>query len=128
MLRYVFIVDTFIAAAFGVGLVVAPAFVTGIYGAPLDAVGAFLGRLLGGFALADALILWQLRNQTGSFAGLAIARGHGVLDVIGTAVCAAATATGLINPLGWMLVVLFAAFGSVRLYTGFVARTAPAPA
>jgi hypothetical protein len=128
MLRAVFFVDSFIAGAFGLGLLVAPALVTGLYGAPLDAVGAFLGRLLGGFLVGDALILWQMRNHTGSAAGVAIARGHAVLDMCGLAVCAVATAQGLLNPLGWTLVVLFAAFGSVRLHAGFIARPAQAAA
>jgi hypothetical protein len=129
MLRVLFMVDAVVAGAFGAALVIAPAFVTGLYGAPLDAVGGFLGRLLGGMLVGDALILWQLRNQATSSAGLAVARGHGVFDAIGCAVCAVATVQGLVNPMGWTLVALFAAFGSARLYSGFVAaRPAPAAA
>src|SRR5437899_13067022 len=100
LLRTLFVVDSFIAATFAVGLLIAPGFVTGIFGAPLDPVGTLLGRLLGAFLLGDALILWQAREMTGEPAGLLITRSHGTVDALGVAICAVATVKGLLNPAG----------------------------
>jgi hypothetical protein len=125
MLRLVFVTDTFVASAYGIALLVAPAFMMQLYGIE---GGTFLTRVLGAFVLGQGPMQWWARDQTSSPAGLAIARGHGITDVVCTVACVAAIFSGAMNAVGWTVVVLFAAFGSVRVYCGFLQQPAPARA
>jgi len=128
MLRMLFVVDTWVAAAFGVGLVLTPGLLFDLYGLHTDASGEFLARLLGALFLGQAPLLWWMRDQTATPSGLAITRAHGIIDTIGTVLCAAACLRGLMNGVGWTAVALFALFGTCRVYYGFVAPTDPVPA
>ncbi|HUJ28562.1 MAG TPA: hypothetical protein VLW85_21215 [Myxococcales bacterium] len=125
MLRWVFVVDAFVAGGFGVMLLAAPEFMMQFYGVQS---GAFTTRLLGAFVLGQAPMLWFARDETATAAGLAIARGHGVIDGISAVLCVTAILSGAMNAQGWVVAILFGAFGSVRLYYGFVARPAVATA
>ena len=125
MLRWVFVVDAFVAAGFGVMLIAAPDFMMQFYGVQ---GGPFLTRLLGAFVLGQAPMLWFARDETATPAGLAIARGHGVIDGVSTVLCVMAILSGAMNAQGWVVALLFAGFGSVRLYYGFVARPSVATA
>src|SRR5207237_10412456 len=115
-LRTRFVVGTFVATAFGVALVGAPQFMMQLYGLQSDAGGIFLARLLGAFVLGQGPLLWWARDETASPAGLAITRGHGIIDTISTVVCTAAILRGTMNAMGWVVVALFVAFGAVRVY------------
>ncbi len=126
MLRMLFVVDTWVAAAFGVGLLLTPGLLFDLYGVHTDASGEFLARLVGAFILGQAPLLWAMRDQTATPAGLAITRAHGIIDTISTVLCAAACLRGLMNGAGWIAVALFALFGTGRVYYGFVAATGPA--
>jgi hypothetical protein len=126
MLRNLFLVDTFVAGAFGIVLVAAPELLMQLYGIQSDAGGIFIARLLGAFVLGQGPLLWWARDQTATPAGLAITRGHGIIDSISTVVCAAAILRGTMNAGGWVIVALFAAFGAVRVYYGFLRQPAPA--
>ena len=128
MLRMLFVVDTWVAAAFGVGLVLTPGLLFDLYGLHTDASGEFLARLVGALFLGQATLLWWMRDQTATPAGLAITRAHGTIDTVCTILSAQACLRGVMNGQGWVVVVLFALFGSARLYYGFVAPTAPVPA
>ena len=129
MLRTIFFVDSFIAAGFGVVLVAAPGLLFTLYGMQADASSDFLARLLGAFVLGQAPLLFWARDHTASPAGLAITRGHGIIDGISTVLCTSAILRGVMNGQAWVVVFLFALFGSGRLYYGFVApRISPDPA
>lgn len=125
MLRWVFIVDAVVAGGFGVVLLAAPEWMMHFYGVQ---AGPFVARLLGAFVLGQSPMLWFARDETASPAGIAIARGHGIIDAISTAVCLSALWSGAMNAQGWVVAILFALFGSVRLYYGFVRSPAAAPA
>jgi hypothetical protein len=119
------VVDTWITGAFGVVLVFAPGLLFTLYGMQSDASGDFLARLLGAFVLGQAPLLWSMRDQTATPAGLAITRAHGIIDTISTVLCAAACLRGVMNAQGWVVVGLFALFGTGRVYYGYIAATAP---
>jgi hypothetical protein len=126
MLRTVFVVDTFVAGAFGIVLVAAPELLMQLYGIQTDAGGIFIARLLGAFVLGQGPLLWWARDETATPAGLAITRGHGIIDTISTVVCTAAILRGTMNAGGWVVVALFVAFGSVRVYYGFIRQPSAA--
>lgn len=123
MHRLIFVVDTWIAAAFGIVLVASPQVLFTLYGMQTDVGGEFLARLLGAFVLGQAPLLWWTRDHVATPAGIAITRAHGIIDTISTVLCAAACVRGIMNPGGWVVVALFALFGSGRIYYGFVVNT-----
>src|SRR4051812_37674972 len=112
----IFLVDTWVAGAFGVALVLAPQVLFGLYGMQYDATGEFLGRALGAFVLGQAPLLWWTRDAVATPQGIAITRAHGLIDVICTVLFAAACMRGLMNAQGWVVVALFVLFGSGRIY------------
>jgi hypothetical protein len=124
MLRTIFVVDTFVAGAFGLVLVFAPGVLFMLYGLQHDPSAEFLARLLGAFVLGQAPLLWAMRDQTATPAGIAITRAHGTIDLICTVLCVQACLRGVMNGQGWGVAVLFALFGTARIYFGFVARPA----
>jgi hypothetical protein len=128
MLRMIFVADTFVAGAFGLGLVFAPDLLFSLYGMHSDTTSEFLARLLGAFVLGQAPMLWWARDHVATPAGLAITRGHGIIDMVSTVLCTQACLRGIMNGQGWVVVVLFALFGSGRIYYGFIATTAPVQA
>jgi len=128
MHRTIFTVDTWVAGAFGVVLVAAPQLLFTLYSVQTDAAGEFLARLLGAFVLGQAPLLWWTRDHVATPQGLAITRAHGLIDTISTVLCAAACLRGILNPGGWVVVALFALFGTGRIYYGFIVRPAMAPA
>ena len=128
MLRMIFVVDTFIAGGFGLVLIFAPGLLFTLYGMQADPTSVHLARALGAFVLGQAVLLWPMRDHTATPAGIAITRAHGGIDAISTVLFTQACLSGVMNAQGWVVVVLFALFGSARLYYGFVARPALAAA
>ena len=127
-LRLVFVTDAAIGAVFGVGLLVVPGVVMGLYGVHLDAGGIFTARLFGAFIFGLAVMLWAARDAVASPAGIAMTRGQGIADVIALLLSAAGCFQGLLNAMGWTLVALFACFAAARIWDGFLRQPAPAPA
>jgi hypothetical protein len=123
MLRTLFVVDSFVASGFGIALLAAPEFMLRFYGVQGGLYdlqgGVFITRLLGAFVLGQGPLLWFARNETESRAGTAIARGHGIIDCISAVLCVSAILQGAMNAQGWVVALLFAAFGAVRVYYGF---------
>src|SRR3954467_405368 len=128
MLRTLFVVDTFVAGGFGIVLVFAPGLLFTLYGMHFDPTSEMLARALGAFVLGQAPLLWAMRDHTATPAGIAITRAHGTIDAISTVLFAQACLRGVMNGQGWVVVALFVLFGSARLYYGYVARPALAPA
>jgi hypothetical protein len=120
MHRLIFVVDAWIAAAFGIVLVASPQVLFTLYGMETDVGGEFLARLLGAFVLGQAPLLWWTRDHVATPAGIAITRAHAIIDTISTVLCAAACLRGIMNPVGWVVVGLFVVFGAGRIYYGFV--------
>jgi hypothetical protein len=121
MLRTLFIVDSFVATAYGLALLAAPDFMLHLYG-----LGGtvFQTRLLGAFVLGQGPLLWFARDETATTAGIAITRGHGIIDAVSTVLCVTAILQGAMNAQGWVVAILFALFGSARLYYGFIRQPA----
>jgi hypothetical protein len=120
MHRLIFVVDAWIAAAFGIVLVASPQVLFTLYGMETDVGGEFLARLLGAFVLGQAPLLWWTRDHVATPAGIAITRAHAIIDTISTVLCAAACLRGIMNAGGWVVVGLFVVFGAGRIYYGFV--------
>jgi Ca2+/Na+ antiporter len=109
-------IDAFIALAFGIGFVVLPELVIGIFGARTDAAGLIVARLLGASALSLAAVSWYTSRAPESDLRRDIIRGQAGSNVLSLIVMTVATATGTVNALGWAIVALFAVLGAVRFY------------
>ena len=110
------IADTFIAFAFGVGLIVVPDLILSIYGAHTDAAGIVTARLLGAFTLGYAAVNWYTSRAVDAPLARDIIRSQGAVDAVAVVIAVAATLAGTVNALGWSLVGLFVVLAAIRLY------------
>jgi len=100
------VIATIVAAVFGVALLVVPTQLVALYGVKLTPATEVVGRIAGSTILGFAIVFWSIRNQSGAealkgamLAGL-IANGLDALILLH------ATATGLLNTLGWAQVAI----------------------
>ncbi len=82
-LRTLMIVNTVIAAVFGIGFVLIPWQVLSLYGIQPNPAINFIGELFGAALLAFAVLTWTARNASDSGARQAIVRALFVGDAIG---------------------------------------------
>lgn len=92
---------------FGVLLLASPVFTYSIFGADVNAGGAFAGREYGASLIGAMLLTWYARNAAESRARRAIVLDLFVYDGIGAVVTLIAQLNGLFNPLGWAVVALY---------------------
>ena len=95
------VLATIVAAGFGIALVLVPAQLVELYGVKLTPATEVIGRIAGATNVGFAVLFWSIRNGSGAeavkpamLAGL-VASGLICLIVLH------ATATGLLNALGW---------------------------
>ncbi len=107
-LSYWMMAKSVICLIFGVGFVLLPGTVFGIYGIKLDAGGTMIGQLFGASFIVIATLLWFAHNAAGSEVALhAIVLAIFVGDAIGFIVALWAQLSGVTNVLGWMIVALY---------------------
>jgi len=102
---------------FGLGFILAPAFLASIYGMKLDPAGALMARLFGTAFILESIVLWFARNGAISekpVRGVVIAVV--VSNAIGVIVTLLATLAGVWNALGWLSVGLYLVFGLAFAY------------
>jgi hypothetical protein len=100
------VIATIVPAVFGVALLVVPTQLVALYGVKLTPATEVIGRIAGSVILGFAIVFWSIRNESGAealkgamLAGL-IANGLDALILLH------ATATGLLNALGWAQVAI----------------------
>jgi hypothetical protein len=105
-LSHFLVIATIVAAVFGVAFLLVPAQLAALYGVKLTPATEVIGRIAGSTISGFAVIFWSIRNQSGAealkgamLAGL-IANGLDALILLH------ATATGLLNTLGWAQVAI----------------------
>ena len=116
-LSYWMIAKAIIVLLFGLGFVIVPATLAGIYGMKFDPVATLMARLFGGGFILEAIVLWYARNTDRDDAACqGILIGVVVSNAIGFIVCLLATLAGTWNALGWLSVGLFLVFGLAFAY------------
>src|SRR3977135_109899 len=97
---------TIVAAVFGLAFLLGPTQLVALYGVKLTPATEVIGRIAGSVILGFAIVFWSIRNESGAealkgamLAGL-IANGLDALILLH------ATATGLLNTLGWVQVAI----------------------
>jgi hypothetical protein len=94
---------------FGFGFLLLPGLVVALYGVSLDESGTLMAQLLGAADLASAALLLGLRNIADSQAARSISTKGALEWSLITIILLLNTVTGLLNFMGWVSVVLFAA-------------------
>lgn len=112
VLKYWMIAKAIIVVIFGIGFVVIPGVLAGIYGMTFDPVATLMARLFGGGFIFEAIVLWMARNTDRDDAACkGIMTGVVISNAIGFVVCLLATLAGTWNSVGWLSVALFLVFG-----------------
>ena len=100
------VLATIVAAGFGLAFLLVPTQLVALYGVKLTPATEVIGRVVGASNLGLAIIYWSIRNVSGAeavkpamLAGLTVS---GLICLI----VLHATATGLLNTLGWGQVAL----------------------
>ena len=106
-LKTLLIIKAIVCLCFGIPILVVPNFVYSIFGATLAAGGVFAAREYGASMMGNLMLTWFARNSQESDARWAIVFALFVYDAFGFVVSLIAILSGAINPLGWLVVVLY---------------------
>jgi hypothetical protein len=97
---------TIVAAVFGLAFLVVPSGLVGLYGVSLTPATAVIGRIAGSVIVGFAIVFWGARNGSGAEAFKAVMLGGFAANVLDGLILLHATATGLLNALGWLQVLI----------------------
>jgi hypothetical protein len=111
-LKTLLIIKAVVCLCLGVPIVLAPGFVYSIFGITLAAGGVFAAREYGASMLGNLMLTWYARNSQESEARRAIVIALFVYDAIGFIVTLITVITGVLNPLGWLIVILYLFFAA----------------
>ena len=108
--RTLLLIKAVVCLVFGVYLLAAPASLLGVLGAPLAGAGLFTAREYGAAMIGTLLLAWFAKGVTARDARRAILLDLLVYDGIGVVITVAVVVAGVLNALGWGIVVVYAFF------------------
>ncbi len=97
---------TVVAAVFGLAFLIAPSALVALYGVKLTPATEVIGRIAGSVILGFAIVFWGARNGNGAEALKAAMLAGLVGNGLDFLILLHATATGLLNGLGWLQVLI----------------------
>ena len=106
-LKTLLIIKALVCLCFGIPILLVPNFIYSIFGASLAAGGVFAAREYGASLMGNCLLTWFARNSQESEARWAIVLALFVYDAIGFVVTLIAIICGALNPLAWLVVLLY---------------------
>jgi hypothetical protein len=106
-LNTLMVINTIVAAVFGIAFVLVPAQVIQLYGITVDAPLKYVGQLFGAALVGFAFLTWSARNATDSDARRAIVLALFVSDGVGFIVALIGQLAGVVNSLGWSTVAIY---------------------
>jgi hypothetical protein len=115
--RALLITKAFVCLIFGVFLLAAPSVLFRFLGGTLSAAGMFAAREYGAAMIGTLLLTWLAKDVGASNAKRAILLDLFVYDGIGVIITVAAILSGVLNMLGWGIVVVYLLFTA---WSGFV--------
>ena len=104
------IIKAFVCLAFGILLLAIPDLLLSIFGATLGAGGMFTAREYGSSLFGNLFLCWFARNAEESDARRAIILALFVYDLIAFVMTAITVISGILNPLGWLIVLVYLFF------------------
>lgn len=108
--RTLLIIKAAVCLTFGIYLLVAPASLFGLLGASLSGAGLFPAREYGAAMIGTLLLTWFAKEVQAPDARAAILLDLLVYDGIGVAITLWVVATGVLNALGWGILLVYAFF------------------
>jgi hypothetical protein len=113
------VIATIVAAVFGLAFLVAPSQLVALYGVVLTPATEVIGRIAGSTILAFAIVFWAARNENGAEVLKAVMVAGFVGNGLDFLILLHATATGLLNSLGWLQVLINGALAAGFGYFAF---------
>jgi hypothetical protein len=104
------IIKAVVCLIFGMAILFFPGFLFSIFGVKLGAGGLFTAREYGAALWGNLMITWFARNAQDSDARQAIILAMFIYDLIGFIVTLINVLSGVLNPLGWLVVVIYLFF------------------
>lgn len=108
--RALLIIKAAVCLVFGVYLLLAPGSLFGLLGGSLSGAGLFAAREYGAAMIGTLLLTWFAKEVQARDARAAILLDLLVYDGIGVAITAWVVVTGVLNALGWGIVVVYVFF------------------
>ena len=97
---------TIVAAVFGLAFLIGPSQLVALYGVKLTPATEVIGRIAGSTILAFAIVFWGARNGSGAEVFKAVMMAGLIAKGLDCLILLHATATGLLNGLGWLQVLI----------------------
>ncbi len=120
-LSYLMAFKAVVCIIFGIGMLLVPAPLFSLYGVTLNPGTSAVVQLLGASFILLSIMLWFAKNAPGSDVALkAIVLAVFVADTIGFVVALLGMFSGVMNALGWLIVVLYLLFALGFGYFQFV--------
>ena len=104
------ITKAFVSLGFGILMLAIPALLLSIFGAALGDAGMFTAREYGAALLGNTCLCWIGKNLTDPSTTKAIIVALFVYDLVGVIVTLFTVVYGILNPLGWFVVVIYLYF------------------
>ena len=99
-------VATIVAAVFGLAFLIGPSQLAALYGVKLTPATEVIGRIAGPVILGFAIVFWGARNGNGAETFKAVMMAGLIANGLDCLILLHATATGLLNALGWLSVLI----------------------
>jgi hypothetical protein len=106
-LKTVLVFNAIAALAFGIGFVLIPATVGGLYGITQSPSVTFVGQLFGVELIGIGLICWLIRNIADPGSQRAIIISLLISDIVGAIVSVLGITSGVMNVVGWSSVAIY---------------------
>ena len=126
-LKALFTANTVVSIPFGVGSVLAPHLFLSLFGATLGPSGALMTQYGGAWLIGIGLLTWLTRNTPASKDGRSISLALLIAYLVALAASVLGQLAGVLNPLGWMPVLLQSFFAAAFGYSLAAGRRTAAP-
>jgi hypothetical protein len=104
------VIKAIVCLAFGILLLIIPDTLISLFGATLSAAGIFTAREYGSSLFGNLFICWFAKDAAESDARRAIILGLFVYDLIAFVMTLITVISGVLNPLGWLIVFVYLFF------------------
>jgi hypothetical protein len=108
--KAIMVIKAVVCLVFGIILMAIPGALVSLLGAELTAGGAFTAREYAASLFGNMILTWFARNSAHSDARHAIILALFVYDLIGFIMTLITTLAGVLNPLGWLVVIVYLFF------------------
>lgn len=109
-LKTLLVIKAIVCLCFGISVLIVPNFIYSIFGASLTAGGVFAAREYGASMMGNLMLTWFARNSQESETRWVIILALFVYDAFGFVVTLLAIITGALNPLAWLIVLIYLFF------------------